>query len=234
MDTLAIIQARMNSRRLPGKMMLALAGEPVLKLVIDRVRQAETVQQIVVATTLQKQDDVLVDLATSLGASVFRGEESNVFRRFYDCMQHHQKFEFMVRVCADNPLICPEIIDFIVKDHQKQSADYSCIVPEKGWPDGVGCEVVNRKTLIHLASIALSEAEREHCLLYVTNHASLFKINEPRPFDASENNSDIKIDIDTPEDYERLCQLLQDVNYKEVVVWDMDSIVKRYRLRFSR
>lgn len=224
----------MRSSRLPGKMMFPLADQPVLKLVIQRVKRSKSTGEVVLATSANKENDTLDSLACSLGIDVFRGDENDVFKRFYDCLKHYPDETTIVRVCADNPLICPEVIDFLIDDHNKKKADYSCIVPDKGWPDGVGCEVASRAVFDRLNSCQLTEEEKEHCLLYIWNNKDKFLMNLPEPCISSPFTSDIKIDLDTQQDYEKLCRFLNGYTYEETLIMDLASIIERYNKLFKQ
>ena len=116
--TIAIVQARMGSSRLPGKMMMDLAGEPLLHWVLSRVKKAKLLDSIILATSDGAIDDQLVELAQKLNVPVFRGSETDVLGRFLEAA-NVSKADHVVRVCGDNPLIAPEEIDRLVEFFEK-------------------------------------------------------------------------------------------------------------------
>ena len=114
MKIVAIVQARMGSTRLPGKVLLDLAGEPMLVRDVNRVHRAQTLDEIVVATTVKPADDAIVDLCTECGWPCFRGSEEDVLDRYYRAAIEHQA-DVVVRITSDCPLTEPEIVDRVVK-----------------------------------------------------------------------------------------------------------------------
>src|SRR5574338_858206 len=120
--TAAIIQARMGSSRLPGKVLLDIAGQPMLARVIERARRASTIDEVVVATTIDTSDDPIVDFCHQRGIAVYRGSVYDVLDRFYGAAKQAGA-ELIVRITADCPLIDPAVIDQVVAAFYDQSAD---------------------------------------------------------------------------------------------------------------
>lgn len=145
----AIIQARMGSKRKPGKSMADLAGKPLLYRFIERVVRAKTLDEIVLATTRKKEDDVLVGISKELNISFFRGSENDLIDRYYQAAKQF-KADIVVRLCADNPVIEPGEIDRIVEYHLQSDNDFSSNthnIDNNGYPDGLGAEVYNFITI---------------------------------------------------------------------------------------
>ena len=228
-DTLAVIQARMGSRRLPGKMMLPLAGQPVLRLVIERVKRARKIGSIVLATSVNKNDDCLAGVARSCGVDTCRGSELDLVSRFNDCIKLYAKPGIIIRICADNPLVCPELVDSLIESHIRTDADYSCVCPERGWPDGVGCEVADRALLMKLSALPLSETEKEHCFGYIWNNLSEFRVNFPESGMPGGLPGRIRIDLNTDEDYKKLCLFSEGLSFSELVSLSLEEIIKKYK-----
>ena len=121
---IGIVQARMGSTRLPGKSMVRLQDKPIIEHVLRRVRRAQTLTEVILATSDHLRDDVLCEVAERLGVQVFRGPEDDVLKRFVLTAQRFGA-DIVVRMCADNPLVAPQEIDRIVKHHLCTGADYS-------------------------------------------------------------------------------------------------------------
>lgn len=119
MKVVAIIQARMGSTRLPGKVLLELAGEPMLVRVVNRTRRATTLDEIVIATTTEAKDGAIVELCASCGWTYFRGSKDDVLDRYYQAAKEYHA-DIVVRITSDCPLIEPEIIDLVVHEFLKE------------------------------------------------------------------------------------------------------------------
>src|SRR3989344_6355207 len=114
MKTIAIIQARMGSTRLPGKMSRKILGMTVLERLVERIQTAKSLSQVIIATTHLKADDVIASIAQKLKLNCFRGSSDDVLERFYQATQIYPS-DTIVRICGDSPLIDPAIIDLLVK-----------------------------------------------------------------------------------------------------------------------
>ena len=136
----AIIQARMNSSRLPGKVLMPLAGTSVLGFMAMRVKRAELIDKVVIATTDSPADDPLCDEAGKLGLSVFRGSEDDVLKRFNDAADHFDA-DIIIRLTADCPLMDGKLIDRAITGFVSGSYDYFSNVIERSFPDGLDIEI---------------------------------------------------------------------------------------------
>src|SRR6185369_5526759 len=138
---LAILQARLNSTRLPGKVLLPLAGAPMILRQVERVRRASAIDQLVVATSDQASDDPLATILEEAGVEVFRGPLDDVLTRFIGALAAWPA-EHVVRLTGDCPLIDPELIDATVALHLETGADYTQNrLVDKGFPKGQDVEV---------------------------------------------------------------------------------------------
>jgi spore coat polysaccharide biosynthesis protein SpsF len=226
--TLAIIQARMGSERLPGKMMLEIAGEPLLKLIFDRLKRAKGVDKIVLATSTNAENDVLEKLAKQESIEYYRGSEDDVLDRFYQVSQREKDFRFIVRVCGDNPLVDPEEVDRLIRFHQEGGYDYSFNhIPyqDNGYPDGVGAEILSRDKLKYIWEKADQAKQREHCLDYIWDNMSQFKVGVLKAR-KSIRRPDVRLDIDTGEDLLFIKNLLNRLSYDQIVPLDTEKIIK--------
>ena len=176
MSTVAIIQARMTSTRLPGKVLADLAGRPVLEHVVRRVSSAERIDDVVVATTVNASDDPLVELADRLGVRWHRGDEHDVLSRYVDAAREAAA-EMVVRITADCPLADPAVIDSVCAalDQRRTACDYASNAVVRSFPRGLDVEVLFRDVLDRVNRLATEPAEREHVTMTVySTHADVF------------------------------------------------------------
>lgn len=173
MRIVCIIQARMSSTRLPGKVLLPLAGRVVLAHVLERLSYCTTLSDVVVATSDDATDDVLVQWCQNNGVQVFRGSLNDVLDRFYHCAlsQHAQA---VVRITADCPALDPTIVDEVVRGFVASEHDLYYLGGE--FPDGLDCAVFSFSALQRAWREAKLPSEREHVGPYVVNHPEWFRI----------------------------------------------------------
>ena len=197
MRTVAIVQARAGSSRLPNKVMMDLCGHPVLWHIHDRVRRSKWVDDFVVATSVMPENDGIEAFALQNGIHVFRGSEENVLERFYLAAKEAAA-EIVIRLTGDNALVCPEIIDEgAAYFEQTQTLDYLCY--REGLPLGLSVEVIG----FHALERAYQEADDAECLEHVTPY--LYR--NPGQFHCyrypciGEDYSRIRWTVDTQEDY---------------------------------
>lgn len=196
MRIVTIIQARMGSTRLPGKVMQDLGGDTVLARVVRRLRRATLLGEIIVATTLHTADDVILEECRRLGVQIFRGSEDDVLDRYHRAAEW-AKAEIVVRITSDCPLIDPEISDATVQRFLDQRADYASNVIQRTYPRGLDTEVMTQQSLARAWREARQPYERAHVTPYIYEHPSHFKI-----VSATEDTdySCHRWTLDTPED----------------------------------
>jgi len=199
--TTAIIQARMSSTRLPGKVLLDLAGEPMLARVVERTRRARTIDRVIVATTIESEDEPIAELCRAQGWAVSRGSRDDVLDRYYQAAVADGA-DPIVRITSDCPLIDPEIIDRVVA-RLDGTVDYaSNINPRRTFPRGLDVEVFTFAALSAAWRDDREATGREHVTPFLYRHPERFRIalvESDRPEVASHRWS-----VDTPEDYELL------------------------------
>jgi len=174
----AIIQARMGSKRQPGKSLAPLAGHPLLWQFLRRVKRATLLDEIVLATTMGKEDDVLENIAIECMVGVFRGSENDLVDRYFQAAKIH-KADVVVRICADNPVVEPAEIDRIVAYHLHGKSDFSSNtqnILDNQYPNGLGAEVFDIDKLEYVWKNASLPRHREHVHTYFNEHPELFKI----------------------------------------------------------
>ena len=204
--TIAIIQARVGSTRLPFKMMLSLHGKPLIEWVIRRVQESKLLDSIIVAIPISKDNDLLERYILELGVKVYRGSENNVLERFYKSVKN-KNYDQIVRICADNPLIDGNEIDNLINfyNNNKCDYDYNHIPRGNNYPDGLGAEIITFSMLKYLYKVVSTQHHKEHCLSYLTENSNLFSIKTFNPPNGRLHHPNMKFDVDTFNDYKRLC-----------------------------
>ena len=199
MKTVAIVQARLGSTRLPGKVLLDLAGEPMLARVVHRLRRAQRLDELVIATTTEPRDDALADLCAARGWPCSRGSESDVLDRYYRAALE-AKADVVVRVTSDCPLIEPAIVDLVLAEFAKSDVDYASNVGEpRTYPRGLDVEVFPFTVLDRLWHEDQNPTWREHVTEMIHQRPELFRtINVCH----SRDWSHLRWTVDTPEDFE--------------------------------
>ncbi len=206
--TVAIIQARMGASRLPGKMMLWLHGHPVIEWVVRRTASAKKLDEVVVAIPDTPTDDVLASfLSNHLKAHIIRGDEQDVLGRFVKAGRHVNA-DRVVRICADNPMVSGEVIDDLIDFFDHNTCDYAYNQGDSGrtnkYPDGLGAQITSFGTLEWLDKYVVNQSHREHCLSYIPEHPEQFAIKTFDPQDQRIAHPELKLDLDTLDDYCRL------------------------------
>lgn len=195
---IGIIQARMGSTRLPGKVLLDLAGESMLVRVMNRIHRAQKLDELVVATTTHSADRVIAKLCAKHGWACFRGREEDVLDRYFQAAKEHHA-DVVVRITSDCPLIEPEIIDLTVRQFlQEDSLDYvSNTLPPRTFPRGLDVEVMSFEALERAWREDDNPAWREHVTPYIYRHPEKFTIQTVMN---DQDYSHMRWTVDTPED----------------------------------
>lgn len=172
----AITQARIGSTRLPEKVMRLLLNKPVLWHVVNRVSRAKLVEELIVATTTDAEDDVIEDFCRKNEILVFRGAEDDVLDRYYRCAREYG-IEHIVRITSDCPLHDPNVIDLVAEEYLKGNYDYVSNTLEYTFPDGLDVEIFSFAVLEKAWQNAKLPSEREHVTPYITNNKKFRKKN---------------------------------------------------------
>jgi len=198
MRTVAIIQARMGSTRLPGKVLKNLCGETVLSRVVKRTRRARLLDEVVVATTDRAGDDPIVAECGRDWVPCFRGDEADVLDRYYRAAQQFTA-DAIVRITSDCPLIDPELIDATVRAFLDEKPDYATNSLVITYPRGLDVEVLTAEALARAWLEAKDSYQRTHVTPYLYEHPKQFKIVS---LTSEENLGHYRWTLDTPEDWE--------------------------------
>ena len=167
-EVLAIIQARMSSSRLPGKVLMEILGRPMLALQIERIQRSVEIKRLVVATSIGEEDNPIEILCGKIGVPCFRGSLDDVLDRFFHAAKAYQP-KHVVRLTGDCPLADPEIIDRVIRLHLKHGYDYTSNILPPTWPDGMDIEIFRFSCLEEAASSAKLPSEREHVTPFIQN-----------------------------------------------------------------
>ncbi len=198
MKIVAVIQARMGSSRLPGKVLLEIAGRSMLARVVRRARRAELLSSVVVATGESPDDDPVVDECRRLDVACFRGNDEDVLGRYHGAMLAHTA-EAVVRITSDCPLIDPSVVDRVVHEFLERESDYASNTRQRTWPRGLDTEIMTAATLDRSFREADLPYERIHVTPYIYGHPELFDV---LPVTQPEDLSDGRWTVDSPDDME--------------------------------
>jgi len=195
--TLAILQARMSSSRLPGKVMRPVLGQPMIARQIERLRRSARLSSIVIATSTEPGDDAIASEAERLGAGVHRGALDDVLSRFVGALAAAGNPKTFVRLTADCPLADWRVIDACIETHERTGADYTHNTAGWTYPKGLDVEVCETAALLRAHREAISAYEREHVMPYLYGHPQDFRIGQV----SRDPPLRYRWTVDTPEDF---------------------------------
>jgi len=208
--TVAIVQARMGSERLPGKVLKEVLGRPLLEYLIEQLSYSERLADAVIATSDLPRDDVIEEAVRRFDVRVFRGSEQDVLDRYYRAAAAFDA-DCVVRITADCPLICPTVVDRTIDDHFKSGCDYTMNDVPETIPRGYDVEVFSRETLDRTYEAARRAADREHVTYYIYTHPKKFSVNRFRDSDFPRFPTD-RLCVDTEEDFEVVKAVIESVH----------------------
>ncbi|OQY09323.1 MAG: acylneuraminate cytidylyltransferase [Fusobacteriia bacterium 4572_132] len=225
-----IIQARSGSTRLPKKVLMKLpynSEKTVLEQVINRVQKSNKINDIVLATTNAKEDDIIENIGEKLGVKIYRGAEKNVLKRFYNAAKNN-KLDIIIRITSDCPVIDWEILDELIKKHIQDNNDYTSNVLERTYPHGMDAEIFNFSVLEDAFLNSTEQYEKEHVTPYIyKTHPKKFKIGVLKS-NYDNDISRLRITLDTQEDYTLICTIY-DYLYNEKKIFKTDDIIKLFK-----
>jgi spore coat polysaccharide biosynthesis protein SpsF len=203
---LAILQARMTSSRLPGKVLRTILGRPMVELQIERIQRAERIDRLVLATSDDASDDPIAELCARIDVDVHRGPLADVLARYHGAAMAFGPADHIVRLTADCPLADHEVIDACVALHLAKGADYTSNGVERTFPDGLDVEVVTMAALSRAHHEAKAQAEREHVTSYLYDNPGLFSLVQ---LTQTPDLGHLRWTVDTPADFDMVAAVYQ-------------------------
>lgn len=200
----AIIQARMGSKRFPGKIFCDISGKPLIWHVIDRARKSKYTNDIVVATSKSSLDDVVEEWCAKENINIFRGSENNVLERYYEAATKH-KSNIIIRVTADNPLKDPMLADEMIQLLLDENLDFIYNTKPPTYPEGLDTEIFTYLALEKTYKMATDDFDKEHVTQLMYRHPQIF--SQKNIYNNKGDFSFIRWTIDTKEDYILICKI---------------------------
>ncbi|MFH1310753.1 MAG: glycosyltransferase family protein [Candidatus Omnitrophota bacterium] len=210
---LAIVQARMASTRLPGKVMKEVLNKPLIQYLLERLSLSTRIDKIILATSLNKENDLLSAFVDKLGFNVFRGSENDVLDRFYLAAKEYCP-KSIVRVTGDCPLIDAGICDDLINFYEKENADHAHLSLD--FAEGLDCEIFSFSALEMSCQNAKLKSEREHVTPYIKNHPEIFKL---KFLNNKRDDSFYRITVDNEEDFDVVKAIMEHFSKNPAVRW---------------
>lgn len=206
MKIVGIVQARMTSTRLPGKILKEVLGKPLLQYELERLSRIDLLDGLLVATTVNEDDDPVVALCDQLGVPTYRGSEHDVLSRYYEAATLHAA-DAVVRFTADCPLIDPELSEEVIAYYAShcQEVDY-CSVDVSTYPRGMDTEIFSMRALTEAYREGKEQAEREHVTYFIWNRPERYRLWRK---ESGKDWGKYRLTVDTPEDFELIAEILE-------------------------
>jgi len=218
-----IVQARMGSSRLPGKVMKKIIDGYLLDYVIKQLLSSKKIQKIIVATTDLVEDNVICNHLRSQKIDFFRGSSEDVLDRYYECAKQYQ-VDVIVRITADNPLIDPNIVDLTINKYENQKCDLATNTITRTFPYGTEVEVFSLKALEKAWKFAKKPSEREHVTPYFYNNPTKFKIHHVQN---QKNLSTFRWTVDQIEDFVLVQKIVSKINKNPILMNDVIHLLTK-------
>lgn len=224
-NILIVIQARTGSSRLPGKILLPLAGKPLLVRMYERVAAAKMSKEIIIATTTEKDDDKVVELCNEYGIKYFRGHQTDLIDRHYKAGLEYDA-DAVVKIPSDCPLICPDVIDRVLKYYSENRNEFDFVsnLHPATYPDGQDVEVMPMKILETAWKEATKDFEREHTTPFIWERPERFRIGNVEWETGLDFSKSHRFTIDYKEDYE-LINKIYDELFEEKKIFKLCDIM---------
>lgn len=215
-----ILQARMNSTRLPNKVLKTILGKPMLEHQLLRLKQLECIDSIIVATSDETSDDDIATLCEKNHVYCYRGSLNNVLERYYNAYLHYPS-DHIIRVTGDCPVIDIDIMKNVINLHLTTGADYSSNCSPATFPDGLDVEIFTADALIKTSQQATKPSELEHVTSFIRSHPEFFTCqNYSHPTDYSH----FRWTVDEPEDFELIKQIFEKL-YPQKPFFNLQDII---------
>ena len=219
-----IIQARMGSERLPGKILKKIDNKnTILDYVINQTSESKKIEKIVIATTNLKEDDIIEKFCNDRKIECFRGSINDVLDRHYQCAKKYS-FDPIVRVTSDNPIVDPEIIDLAIETYENGQFDMVTTCNKRSYPYGISVEVFSFDALNQSWNKSNLSSEREHVILYIQDKKNNFKIFN---LVNSEDLTHINCTVDNEEDYQLIQKVVSEIKERPILIKHIVELFKR-------
>ena len=207
MKYIATVEARMTSSRLFGKVLMPAAGKPLLEHLVERLKLVPSLDGIVLATTINKTDDILEKFANRVGISCYRGSEEDVMTRVIGAAEFADA-DIVVEITGDCPIIDPQIIEQTIRMFKSHQVDYVSNNLIRSYPDGMDTQVFKLSTLKNSASMTTDLLDHEHVTLHIRNHPDIFSCVQLVAPPAL-HWPDLGLTLDEPKDYELIKKIIE-------------------------
>jgi len=222
MKVVATIEARMTSSRLPGKVMMPVLGKPMLYYLVERLKSVQSIDEIVLATTLNKTDDKLIEFAISENISYFRGSEDDVMLRVVEAADSVGA-DIVVEITGDCPIIDPQIVEQTILMYMANNVDYVSNGHIRSYPDGMDTQVFALNILKKSLSMTDELLDHEHVTLHIRDNPKLFtKINFIAPPEL--NWPELGLTLDERHDYNLLKIIIEHFSQKSILFSCLDVV----------
>ena len=219
----AVIFSRNTSTRLPGKALIDISGRCLLGRVIDRTKEIKGIDEIIVATSIDAEDDHIVEFSEKEDVRVYRGSLNDVARRALDaCIKYN--LDKFVRICGDRPFFSPNLISELIELSNSSNFEIITTTYPRTYPPGLTCEILNTKTLMSSIDLIKNTDDKEHLTSYFYKHPDRYSIKNFYP------NEDLKFDeinlcVDTQKDLERAIWIANQIEKKELSYDNIPNII---------
>lgn len=214
-----IVQARMGSVRLPGKVLKEILGYPMVLLTLKRLEKSKKIDKLILATSNKPEDDSLYETVQAEGFKVFRGDEDNVLKRYRDCAMEYGG-DVIVRVTGDCPVIDPDIVDNVISCYEMYDYDYVRLDVPDTFIRGFDVEVFSRGALDKAFELAKEDRDFEHVTAYMYHHPELFSIGKVRG--ESLFNKSYRLCVDTIEDFQLVSKVYE--HFEDIYVTAKEAV----------
>lgn len=215
-----LIQARMGSKRLPGKVLKKIKGKTLIEILLDRLKKSKRPDKLIVLTSQSQSDDVLADYLENKSITYFRGDENDVLDRYYSAVQKYP-CDYVVRITGDCPLIDPNLLDQLIDLALNTDSDYCSNLFYESFPDGQDIEVFKYNVLKKAWIEAKLLSEREHVTPYIIKNTDLKggELFKAKTYDSDSDYSSVRMTVDTLSDFNAIKTLINNLGDNES--WDV-------------
>ncbi len=207
---LAILQARFNSTRLPGKVLKKVRAKTLLEIQVSRLNKSHYIDKLVIATSEDILDDAIANMCFDNNIECFRGSLDDVLDRYYQCAKQYNPTH-VVRVTGDCPIIDTEVVDQVIKSHLDSQADYTSNALKPTFPDGLDIEIMQYNVLCEIWRKSTLFSEKEHVTQYIYNNKNCFKLNS---YTNKTDYSGLRWTVDNPEDFKVVSYIIEELYFE--------------------